>query len=221
MLMNPFRPSEYTTALVFQMRRQLAMQRVERVLEIGTGSGVVLVSALELGARQAFGIDVEPAAVESTRALLRHRGLDSRAEVVNGDMWEACPGETFDLIVANLPHFPMHAVAQADRLASWSHGGHDGRLFVDRFLYGLPRFLAKGGIALMTHNVFVNIPRTTERLRSMELDARSVHHSSVLLPESKLKAMTPEIRREFLGRGIHALGGHWFADFDIVEARWS
>ena len=56
------------------------------ILEVGVGSGVVLASALQLGAVRATGIDIEQAAMDATTALLVKEGLGAKAQLACGDM---------------------------------------------------------------------------------------------------------------------------------------
>ena len=101
------RPSEYTAALIQVLQAKAASVRGAKVLEIGSGSGVVLAALGELGAASLCGIDIEEDAVESGMLLLAELGHGETAELYLGDMWSPVASRRFDLIVANLPHFPM------------------------------------------------------------------------------------------------------------------
>lgn len=216
-LLDPFAPSEHTAALLLHLRRRCADRAPGCVVEIGTGSGVVLAMLLAAGADQALGVDIEPAAVARTQALLDHQGLAQRARVVQGSMWSACAGERFDLAVANLPHFPATRIEGDRRPASWSCGGVDGRLWLDEFLDHLADHLRPGGAAVITHNVFVDLDHTRERAARQGLAVDIVHNASALIPAAKLAAITPEVLRRYQGRGLHRVGDHAFGDFHVVE----
>ncbi|MES2943562.1 MAG: hypothetical protein V4772_11905 [Pseudomonadota bacterium] len=122
--------------------------------------------------------------------------------------------------MTNLPQFPAHHVEGDGRLVSWSAGGEDGRRLGDRFLLGLPGHLAAGGLAVMTHNVFIDLEKTRLMARDLGLQARVVSSTSIPLSAQKLASMNPLVRDRYAGRGIHNLGAYWFADFDIVEIDW-
>src|SRR5262249_3980430 len=130
------RPSEYTAALIQVLQARRTAVQGARVLEIGSGSGG------GLGARGAGrgprlgggGIDIEEDAVTSGMLLLDGLGHGKVAEFHQGDMWRPVGDRRFDLIVANLPHFPMGDAAVAGRLPTWSAGGLDGRRLLDPFL---------------------------------------------------------------------------------------
>lgn len=76
------------------------LQQGHRVLDVGTGSGVLAVAAVLLGAGEAVGIDIDPAAVEVVAA-------NARANGVAGKVWATTEAVgslagPFDLVVANI-----------------------------------------------------------------------------------------------------------------------
>lgn len=212
-----FQPTEYTAALMFQVRQHALRGRLDEVLEIGTGSGVVLAQMLALGAGRALGVDIEAEAVRSTRRLVDGLGAGARAEVVQGDMWAPCAGRCFDLIATNLPQFPVQRPLDDGRLPSWSAGGPDGRALIDRFLAGLPAHLKPDGRALMTHNEFADVALTGERLLALGLRATVATTVCAPVPLYKWAGLTPQVVERFLGSGLLRLGEHAFAVFHVLE----
>lgn len=84
------RPSEYTAALIQTLRRRAAWVGGADVLELGSGSGVILAALSELGAASLCGVDIEPEAIQSGRDLLRQLGRGDRAEFIRatcGSRW--------------------------------------------------------------------------------------------------------------------------------------
>ena len=195
---------------------------MNHVLEVGVGSGVVLASALQLGAVKAMGIDIEQAAIDVTQVLLDKEGLGTKAQLACGDMWsvEALRGEKFDLIISNLPQFACELVPGDNHLPSWSAGGPDGRRLIDSFLRGLPAHLRQAGRAVMTHNVFLDLIKTQALLAGDGLRARVVQSVSVPLPLEKLQCINAGVLERDNGRGIHRVGDNWFVDFDVLEITW-
>lgn len=82
---------------------ELALElRPETVLDVGTGSGAIaLAVADELPACEATATDTSPAALEVARANAERLGLGGRVRFLEGTMPE---GESFDLLLANLPY---------------------------------------------------------------------------------------------------------------------
>ena len=71
----------------------------ERVLDVGTGSGILAVAAAELGASSVVAVDIDPLAVDAARQTVRQNRLVERVEVREGSI---PADERFDLITANL-----------------------------------------------------------------------------------------------------------------------
>lgn len=71
----------------------------ERVLDVGTGSGILAVAAAMLGAASVVATDIDPLAVDAARQTVRQNRLSERIEVREASI----PAEEqFDLVVANL-----------------------------------------------------------------------------------------------------------------------
>lgn len=211
------RPSEYTAALLKVLQGEAARVRGSRTLEIGSGSGVVLAALGALGAASLCGVDIEQDAVDVSVRLLAKLGHGTTSELHRGDMWLPVAGRRFDLIVANLPHFPMEPCEISGRLPTWSSGGSDGRWLLDPFLEGLPIHLAPGGRALLTHNGFVGLDRSREIAVRHGLALDTVLSTLVYVPPEKLERMTPGVLSAEQGRTIHRYGPYSFADMHIVE----
>jgi release factor glutamine methyltransferase len=214
---DTFQPSEYTAVLIQVLRGNPSLVRGADALEIGCGSGVVLAALGTLGAASLCGIDVERTAISTAAALLRTLNYMDIASLYVGDMWQPVSGRKFDLIVANLPHFPTASVALPGRLASWSCGGSNGRQLLDRFLDGVGAHLALGGRAIMTHNGFVDVERSQERVASAGLRLRTQMTRLLYLSPAKVERITPHVLAKQSGRSIHRFGIHAFAEMHIVE----
>jgi ribosomal protein L11 methyltransferase len=73
----------------------------ERVLDIGTGTGILSMAAVRLGAASALAIDNDPVAIECAReyARVNHFGAELNLEVAS---FEDLPPREYDIVVANL-----------------------------------------------------------------------------------------------------------------------
>ena len=72
-----------------------------RVLDVGTGTGVLSIAALALGAGSAVGVDIDPwSAVNGAENAVRN-GVEDRFDVREGSL-DVVPETGFDLVVANI-----------------------------------------------------------------------------------------------------------------------
>jgi ribosomal protein L11 methyltransferase len=77
------------------------IQGGEGVLDCGTGSGILAMVALRLGAQTALGIDNDPIAIECAREYAAVNGFGSQLDLRVSAVEESAPGK-FDVVLANL-----------------------------------------------------------------------------------------------------------------------
>ncbi|TVS00397.1 MAG: peptide chain release factor N(5)-glutamine methyltransferase [Rhodobacteraceae bacterium] len=99
-------------------------QPFENVLDLGTGSGVILLTLLaERAQARGMGVDISPAALEVGRANARALALEARAEFAQSDWFGAVSGR-YDLIVANPPYIGAEEFADlAPDVRDWEPRG--------------------------------------------------------------------------------------------------
>ena len=79
--------------------RQLARGRV---IDVGTGSGVLAIAAAKLGAAFVVAIDDDPDALENARENIARNGVDGVVEAHVRDLAEPCAGRRRTSCTANL-----------------------------------------------------------------------------------------------------------------------
>ena len=98
----------------------------ERVLDIGTGSGILAIAALKLGAAEAEGVDIDPMCVRTAGENAARNGVADRFKVLVGDLSDKASGQ-YNIITANIvaaailslaPHVPVLMAPGARFIAS-------------------------------------------------------------------------------------------------------
>ncbi|MEM8958346.1 MAG: peptide chain release factor N(5)-glutamine methyltransferase [Pseudomonadota bacterium] len=125
-----------------------------RVIDLGTGSGAILLSLLAAApGATGVGTDKSHAALDVARLNARTLGLEARAEFLHADWWSGVSGQ-FDLVVSNPPYIAGNEivdlapeVAEHDPWMALSPGG-DGMGAYRALLAGLSAHIAPGGRAL-------------------------------------------------------------------------
>jgi len=125
------------------------------LLDIGTGSGALIISLLaKLPAATGTAVDISAAALEVASANARAQKVDNRLTFLNGDLFAALGHQRFTAIVSNPPYIPTREITG---LAPEVHcepvvaldGGQDGLDFYRRLLAGCPQHLETGGFVAL------------------------------------------------------------------------
>ena len=130
----------------------LAAGKVARVLDVGTGSGVIaLTLAAEWPDAHVEAVDLSDAALTLTRENAARLGITERVRFAQSDLLAGVAGE-FDLIVANLPYIDTTEIAQLSREVRYDplsalDGGAGGLEIFRRFVPQAARHL-RGRLAL-------------------------------------------------------------------------
>jgi len=140
-----YEPAEDT----FQLIEAIQLKRDDKVLEIGTGCGLISLICAKKGANVVC-TDINPIAVELTKKnnLMNQNKLNGVLDVRLGDLFSVIDKfELFDIIVFNPPYLPTKPDERV--LNDWHEkaldGGPDGLLQTKRFLEKVSDYLEKDG----------------------------------------------------------------------------
>ena len=71
------------------------------VLDIGSGSGILSIAAVLLGAKDVVGVDIDPVAVKVAKETAVHNDVSDKAKYILGNLDEEIT-DTYDIVVANI-----------------------------------------------------------------------------------------------------------------------
>jgi len=128
-----------TTALCLEVLAEIVTtDRPDRVLDVGTGSGVLALAALKLGVPRATAIDIDPAALRAAADNARLNGLDARIDLAFGGP-DAVEG-AWPLVLANVVAAPLIEMAAV----LVRRAGHHASLVLSGIPEGVDRQVAAG-----------------------------------------------------------------------------
>ena len=90
-----------TSASCLEFLAELPDLEDARVLDLGSGTGILAIAALKLGARSALCVDVDPVAVRTCKLNCELNGVGERVAHLCGAIGEA-PAEPFEMVLANI-----------------------------------------------------------------------------------------------------------------------
>lgn len=122
------------------------------VLEIGTGSGAVILSLAKTGKKfkELTAVDIEPSVIETAKKNAAGNGVSS-VRFLQSDLFSGLStSDKFDWVLFNPPYLPTSKMDKVKgSLNSALDGGPDGLRVVRRFLAEAGLHLAPGGKILM------------------------------------------------------------------------
>ncbi len=133
----------------------LDAERVERVLDLCTGSGCIAIAcALAFPAAEVDAVELSDGALEVARANVERHGVGTQLELLQGDLWEPVAGRQYDLVVSNPPYVSDPEMAglppeYAHEPELGLRSGPDGLGVVARILAGARGHLRSGGVLVV------------------------------------------------------------------------
>ena len=113
--------------------------RGKKVLDMGSGSGILAERALKSGAKEVLAVDIDSESLK----ILKKKGINA----IKSDLFENVKGK-FDLIVFNPPYLPNDDLEDTESKKATT-GGKKGDEIILRFLRDADKYLEKNGIILL------------------------------------------------------------------------
>jgi release factor glutamine methyltransferase len=153
--LEPRPDTETVVELALEIWRSEHRAQPQRIADIGTGSGAILLALLsEWHEATGVGTDISPMALQTAKGNASRLGLASRAAFVTCNYTAALSG-MFDLIVSNPPYIRSTDVAELDRgVREYDpiralEGGVDGLDAYRAIVPEAARLLAPGGTLIV------------------------------------------------------------------------
>lgn len=133
-----FNPTVGRTTRFFLQHMQIPTG--SSVLELGTGTGAIAAAAAR-HSKEVCATDISPHAVRCARATMRLNKVETRVEVLLGDLFTPVRGRRFDVILFSLPYLARTATSL--EAMAWCAGPRCE--LIDRFLAEARGHLKAGG----------------------------------------------------------------------------
>jgi HemK-related putative methylase len=157
-----YMPSAATLCLA----KNLYVEKGSRVLDLGTGSGLLAILASKLGAGEVVATDISPRALQTARINAMLNSVDN-VDFRLGSLYEPVRGDVFDLIISNPPMTPSK-----NPLPRYTWGGPDGRKVLDEVIRGAPSHLRSGGRLVIPVISLIGIGKTYRLMLSSGFKVR-------------------------------------------------
>jgi tRNA1Val (adenine37-N6)-methyltransferase len=192
---------------------------VTEVLDLGCGLGsVLLMVAWKSMDTLVTGVEAQPARAAMARRSIAFNGVETRCQVIDGDLRAVDLGSNFSLVTGTPPYFPRGTgtEAEADHVSACRFEHRGG---VEAYLAAAERHLAAGGVFVMCAGTLED-----ERVRAAasSLTARGLLH--VVPREGKTPLVSVWTFSRESGAFVHErlvvrdASGQWTPAFQTVRS---
>ncbi len=157
---------------VLEMLMRESGERIESVLDLGTGTGLLAIAAAKLGAVRVVGIDNNPLAISVAQRNVELNGCEGRVEILRHDLHQSLPAMDYDLVITNL--YKGLLIRLFEHSLFWKPRFH----LVSGFIPGMEADL----LAALPKGLGMPVRRSRDQWRLWLLEGKHTTGSGTLLP---------------------------------------
>ena len=109
-----------TTKLILRLLEKYVKRRM-KVLDVGSGTGILAIASVKLGAKRAIAVDFDEICMENCKENCILNGVENSVEVLTGEVDDVKEGE-FDLILANIQKNVLLEIAKEIKIKTRKNG---------------------------------------------------------------------------------------------------
>lgn len=152
----------------------------KKVLDIGTGTGLIAIEAAKKGAK-VTAADINPEAIEYAREKARKTGVDGKIDFVKSNLFSDIE-DRFDYILFNPPYLPGEPGVGDEEI--W-RGGEKGTELTQKFLEKASKQLSENGEILVIMSSHADSKQLKEKYDLEIVDSEKLWFETLYLARSK------------------------------------
>ncbi len=167
---NVYEPAEDS----FLFAENLKVNARDRVLDMGTGSGILGVVAAKT-ACDVIAVDLNPYAVRCALYNAKLNQVKDKMAFLQGNLFTPlAESAKFDLILFNAPYLPSEQGEEETWLGRAWAGGTTGRQVIDQFILQALKHLLKSGEILLMQSNLANVEETIKQFSHHGMSTETV-----------------------------------------------
>ena len=194
---NVFSPKYFNDTELFA--KNIPINKNEEMLEIGPGTGIISIEAINKGAKNIIAVDINPDAVQNTKENIKLHDMEDRIEVRQGNLYEPIEkNEKFDTIFWNTPFGLVEEVNLPDLEKAVYDPGYKS---TEAFIKEAPKYLKENG------KLLIGFSSTLGKMNLLQKFAREAGFELKLVYAEESEEVHPVKFEIFEAKQNHSKGG--------------
>ncbi len=187
----------------FLIQKEVKRLAKGRVLDMGTGSGILAETAANLNkVKSVLGVDIKKSSVEHCKENVKHRKVRWKVS----DLFSGIPKTTkFDTIIFNPPYLPEQE-GELWELKTEISGGKKGFEMIQRFFDHVNDYLQPNGIILLLFSTITGKMRVEDIIEQHMMEFEPLNKLNIMFEQLHVyKVMKGRFRKLLEKRGVRKI----------------
>ncbi|MBW2968106.1 methyltransferase [Candidatus Woesearchaeota archaeon] len=190
----------------FLIQKEVEKHSRGRVLEIGVGTGILALTAAQLGrVKSVLGVDIKQEAIDHCAAECKGKKYAKKCRFLKSDLFSKVPKSKFDTIIFNPPYLPEQT-GELWELSTNISGGKHGYEIIEKFLADVNDYLEPNGQVLLLFSTITGKHKVEDLITGSMMSWEPLNKQSIMFEQLHVyRIVKTPLRRVLEKKGVREI----------------